>query len=420
MKKNILEELKLRELIVQISDKKNIKKIIKNKNISIYCGFDSTNDSLHIGHLIPLLTLKIFQKYKYKIIILIGEFTSLIGDPSFQIKKRKENNIKKIKNFSKKIIKQIKKIIPNNIKIIKNIKWFKNMKINFFLNNICNNFNINNMLNKEFIKKRNNKLKNKKGITFKELSYQILQSYDYLYLFKKYKTRIQIGGSDQWGNITSGINLIKKITNKKSFGITLPLIKKKNGIKYSKSDNNIIWLDKNKTTPYEFYQYWLNISDNNTYKYIKQYSLINLKKIKYLKKNKKINEIKKILAKKITKIVHGKKCISSIYFATDIFFNKKKYNKITEKKFIKLFNINIPKIEINKKNLNIKNILILLKIVNSKSQAHNLIKNLSIKINNNIINDTNYIIKNNDKYFNKFTILKKGKKKFYLIKWNKQ
>lgn len=122
MKKNILEELKLRELIVQISDKKNIKKIIKNKNISIYCGFDSTNDSLHIGHLIPLLTLKIFQKYKYKIIILIGEFTSLIGDPSFQIKKRKENNIKKIKNFSKKIIKQIKKIIPNNIKIIKNIK----------------------------------------------------------------------------------------------------------------------------------------------------------------------------------------------------------------------------------------------------------------------------------------------------------
>ncbi len=413
MKNNIIKELKLRNLIIQISNEKKIKKYIKNKNISIYCGFDTTNDSLHIGHLIPLLTLKRFQNYGYKIIIVIGEFTSLIGDPSFQNKKRKKYNIKKILKFSKKIIKQIKKIIPNNIIIKKNNKWFKNMKIDFFLKNLCNNFIINKMLNKEAIKKRN--ISNKKGISFKELSYPILQSYDFLHLFNTKNTKIQIGGSDQWGNIISGINLINKINKKKSFGITLPLITKKNGQKYSKSEKNIIWLDEKKTTPYEFYQFWLNIEDNKILNYIKQFTFLKYKKIKKIKKNKNINELKKILAKKITKIVHGKKNIKEIKFITKFYFSKNR--KISIKKLKKIFNFKIPKIILKKKNKKLKNILILLKITKTKSESNKLIYYSSIKINNIVIKDINYKINKKDKYFNKFTILQKGKKKFFLIKW---
>ncbi len=415
MKKNIIKELKWRKLIIQNSDEKNILKYLKKKNISIYCGFDPTNDSLHIGHLIPIITLKRFKKYGYKIIILIGEFTSLIGDPSFQKKKRKKYKINKILKFSKKIIKQIKKIISNKIIIKKNSKWFNKMKINFFLKYLCNNFTINTMLNKEAIQKRN--LIKKKGISYKELSYPILQSYDFLYLFNKKNTKIQIGGSDQWGNIISGINLINKIKKKKSFGITLPLITKKNGIKYSKSEKNIIWLNKNKTTPYEFYQFWLNIEDNKVNNYLKQFTFLNYKKIKNIKKNKNIIDKKKILATEITKIVHGKKYIKNINFISNFYFKKKK--NITIKILKKIFKFKIPKI-ILKNNINkLNNILLLLKICKSKSEANKLIYHSSIKLNNIIIKNINYKIKKENKYFNKFTILKKGKKKFYLIKWIK-
>ncbi len=413
MKKNIIEELKSRNLIIQISNKKNILKYIKKKNISIYCGFDPTYKSLHIGHLIPILTLKRFQNYGYKIIILIGKFTTLIGDPSFQNKKRKKYNKNKINKFSKNIIKQIKKIIPNKIKIIKNNKWFKNMKINFFLKNLCNHFIVNKMLNKKTIKNKN--ILNKKGINFKELSYPILQSYDFLYLFNKKKTIIQIGGSDQWGNIISGINLINKINKKKSFGITLPLIINKNGKKYSKSDKNTIWLDDKKTTPYEFYQFWLNIENNKVYDYLKQLTWIKIKKIKNIIKNKNIKKLKKILAKKITKIVHGKKNIKNIKYVINFYFNKKK--NITIKKLKKIFNFKIPKIKLKNNIKKLKNILLLLKISKTKSQANKLIHYSSIKINYKLINNINYKIKKKDKYFNKFTIIQKGKKNFFLIKW---
>ncbi len=409
MKKNILKELKYRKLIVQISNKKKIKKYLKKKNISIYCGFDPTYKSLHIGHLIPLLTLKRFVKYNYKVFVLIGKFTSKIGDPSFQKNKRKKN---KNLNFSNKIINQIKNILGKKINIIKNSKWYNNMKLSFFLNKIGNNFIVNKILNKEAIKIRN--LNNKKGINFKELSYPLLQSYDFLYLYKKKNTIIQIGGSDQWGNITSGINLIKKKLKKRSFGITLPLITKKNGIKHSKSFSNTIWLDKNKTSIYEFYQFWLNIPDNKVIIYLKQLTWINIKRIEYLNKNININKIKKILANKITEIVYNKKYIKDINLAINIFFKKKNINK---KKLTKLYKKSIPKINIINKIKKLKKILILLNIVNNKSQVHNLIKSLSIKINFNIIKNTEYKIKSKDKLFNKFTILQKGKKKFFLIKW---
>ncbi len=413
MKNNIIKELKNRNLINQISNEKKIIKELKKNKTYIYCGFDPTYESLHIGHLIPLITLKRFKKFGHKIIILIGNFTATIGDPSFKKKKRKNNSIKNINKFSNKIKKQIKKIISNNIYILKNNKWFNKMKINFFLKDLGENFILNQMINKEFLKKRN--LKNKNGINFSELSYTILQSYDFLYLFNKKKTKIQIGGSDQWGNIISGINLIKKKNKKESYGITLPLMIGKNGIKLSKTKSNNIWLDEKKTTPYEFYQFWLNIPDEYTHIYLKQLTFLDIKKINFIIKNKNINESKKILAKNITKLIYGKKNTKDIIFATNFFFKKK--IKIKKKDLEKLFKIKIPKINISNKIKKLKNILILLKITKTKSQSHNIIYSKSITINNKKIKNTNYEIEKKDKLFNKFTIIKKGKKNFYLIKW---
>ncbi len=413
MKNNIIKELKNRNLINQISNEKQIIKELKKNNTYIYCGFDPTYESLHIGHLIPLITLKRFKTFGHKIIILIGNFTAMIGDPSFKKKKRKNNSIKNINKFSNKIKKQIKKIISNDIYILKNNKWFNKMKLNFFLKDLGKNFILNQMINKEFLKKRN--FKNKNGINFSELSYTILQSYDFLYLFNNKKTKIQIGGSDQWGNIISGINLIKKKNKKESYGITLPLMVGKNGIKLSKTESNNIWLDEKKTTPYEFYQFWLNIPDEHTYIYLKQLTFLNIKKINYIIKNKNINKAKKILAENITKLIYGEKNTKNIIFATNIFFKKK--IKIKKIDLEKLYKTKIPKINISNKIKNLKNILILLKITKTKSQSHNIIFNKSITINNKKIKNTNYEIEKKDKLFSKFTIIKKGKKNFYLIKW---
>ncbi len=418
MKNNIIKILKKRCLINEISN--NIKKIknINNKNIKIYCGFDPTNDSLHIGHLLILITLKRLIKKKYKIIILIGEITANIGDPSFKKKNRKKIKKEKIKIFKKKIKKQIKKILKYKkykIKFISNKKWFKKMNIIYFFNKICNFFKIKDILNKKFIKKRLNNIK--QGINIKEILYNILQSYDYYYLFKNFKINLQIGGSDQWGNITSGIKLIKKKYKKSVFGITIPLLTNKNGKKFSKSKKKNIWLNEKKTTPYEFYQFWLNINDNKLLLYFKQFTFIENKKIKKLIKYNNIIKNKKILSKNITKIVHGKKKTKQAIFVSKIYFNKK--IKLTLNILNKLNKINIPKIKIKKKyNLKIKNILILLNISKNKSKAHNEILNKSININKKLIIKTNYILNKKDMLFNKYTIISKGKKKFYLIKWN--
>ncbi len=415
MKKNIIKELKKRKLIIQISNEKKIIKKIQDKNIHIYCGFDPTKDSLHLGHLIPLITLKRFLNYGYKVIILIGGITSIIGDPSFKKKERKINSLNNINKYTKKIISQIKKIFKNhkNLLLLNNKKWYCNMKILFFLKNIGKYFNINQILNKESIKTRN--IKNKKGITFSEISYNLLQSYDFLYLYKKYNTNIQIGGSDQWGNIISGIELIKKIYRKEVFAITLPLITDKKGIKFGKSENNTLWLNSNKTTPYQFYQFWLNIPDNKINIFLKQITFLKIKKINNIIKKNNIFYAKKILAKEITKIIHGKKEFKKAIYIANFFFKKKKQKN--KKEFYKIFNFIKPKLHISKNIYNLKKILVIINITHSKSQAHKLILNKSIYINYKKILEPEYKIKNKDKLFNKFTLINKGKKNFFLIKW---
>lgn len=422
---NIIEILKDRGLIKDIINEKELINTIKKEKIRLYCGFDPTSESLHLGHLIPLICLKHFQNNGHLPTILIGGATSLIGDPTFKNKKRKKIYKKNINSFTKNIKKQIKKILKNknnknNFHIINNYTWFKNIKILNFLTKIGKYFSINNMINKDFIKKR---IKNiKQGISFAEFSYNLLQSYDFYNLNKKYNIILQVGGTDQWGNIISGIELIKKINNKKTFGLTVPLLIKSNGEKFGKSEKKNIWLDENKTSPYKFYQFWMNTDDKEIYNLLKIFTFIKIKKIKSIinanKKIKKPNIGQIILAEKMTTLVHGKKKMQAAKRITKILFSKKIEN-IKKKDFEQLKKDQIPYIKIkNNTCKNLTQILIKTKLIKSKTKARQTIISNAIKINNKIQKNTEYILNQSDKLFNKYTIIKKGKKNHCMLIWH--
>ncbi|BBA84713.1 tyrosine--tRNA ligase [endosymbiont of Euscepes postfasciatus] len=412
---NIIKKLNKRDLIFQITKKEYLLKNFNNLNINLYCGFDPTCDSLHIGHLLLIKYIIFFLKKKYNVIIVIGSSTSLIGDPSFKKNINFINNKYLIKKWAYSIKNQIYKLInleKKKILILDNKKWFNSINLVDFLNNIGNKFKINYLLNKQSIK---NRLKNN-NLSFREFSYSIIQSYDFLYLYDKYKINLQIGGSDQWGNITSGIQLIKKIRKKNVYGITFPILTKLNGHKFSKSDSNNIWLDKTKTSSYNFYQFFININDKEVKNYLKYFTNIKIEDIHNICNSNKKNIIagKKIIANELTKMVHGKTELNIINKITDKIFNTN--NLLTEDDLNYLYINNFNLIILNNY-IKLRDFLIKCNISKSNTESNILINQGSIKINGKINNNIKYIFSKNDILFNKYTFIKKGKKNFYLIKW---
>lgn len=417
----LIQQLKERGLIAQITEEKKLIEKLTSKKIVLYCGFDPTSDSLHIGHLGILTFLKRFQLAGHKIIILIGGATGIIGDPSFKSFERKLNSLETIKNWIKKIKKQIlifvkSKFYKKKLIIVNNYDWFNSMNIFTLLRDIGKHFSINQMINKESVK---NRLKNNNSISFTEFSYNILQGYDFCFLNKKYNALLQIGGSDQWGNIISGIDLTRKLNKKKVYGITIPLITQKNGKKFGKTENGNIWLDPIKTSPYKFYQFWLNIDDKDIYRFLKIFTFLDINTIKLIEKTKKkknkIPNAKYILAEELTRIVHGEEKLISAKRISNSLFNNKLEN-LTKKDFFQLSLDGISKININF-DVNLQNALVLTKLANSYRKARDLIISESISINGKKQTSLNYVFNNNDKLYGIYTLLKKGKKNFFLINW---
>ncbi|WP_343187838.1 tyrosine--tRNA ligase [Buchnera aphidicola (Periphyllus koelreuteriae)] len=422
-KKSFLDQLKNRKLISQITNDLKIDNILKKQVISVYCGFDPTADSLHVGHMLPLLFLRRFQLKGHTPIILIGGATSLIGDPSFKLEERKLFNFIDTSNWVKKIKNQISLFLDfssasNKAIIVNNYNWFKKINILSFLRNIGKHFSINQMINKESVKKRIKK--GNKGLSFTEFSYSLLQAYDFSILYKKYNTLLQIGGSDQWGNITSGISLTNFLYHAEVFGLTLPLLTTSTGEKFGKSGKNTIWLDPKKTTPYEFYQFWLNTTDENIYNYLKYFTFLKIKEINKFKKNNNLKQtyikLKKILAKKMTCLVHGKKNYKYSKKISKIFFIKK-INNLNFNNLKKLKNYNAPYINLKKKKYSLKEVLCLTLLASSLTNAKDLIKSNSISINYKKQNNIDYIFSNLDKLYKKYTIISRGKKNFFLLIW---
>ncbi|QJC34008.1 tyrosine--tRNA ligase [Enterobacteriaceae endosymbiont of Donacia cinerea] len=419
---NIIKKLENHNILYQVTNKDNLSKILNETKINLYCGFDLTADSLHIGHLIQLIVLKYFQELGHKPIILLGGATSLIGDPSFKLKKRKINPIDHINIWFHKISLQLNNFLDfncgkNSAIIINNYEWFHKMNILFFLEKIGKYFNVNHMINKDAIKKRmiNNNIE---GISYTEFSYNLLQSYDFAYLNKKFNVILQIGGSDQWGHIVSGIDLIKKINKKKVFGLTTNLIIKNDGTKFGKTEKKTIWLDSQKTNPYKFFQFWLNIPDSIIFNFLNMFTNYESKIINTF--NRKKNNIKKnspqyFLAEYMTKMVHGENNLIISKKITNLLFYKN-INDFSENDFLILLK-NIKNIYLENKNIDLKSILVLSKLASSKNKASILIKSNSIYINNENISNTIFIFTKFYKKFNHFSLLRKGKKKFCLIYW---
>ena len=409
LKSEFLNEINLRGFIYQSSEIEELDRLMNKKSVVGYIGFDPTNDSLHVGSLVQLMLLHWMQHYDHQPIALMGGGTTLIGDPSGKDKSRKilnkeeiENNISKIKSTFKYFIN-----FKKNAKIINNYEWLANLNYISFLREIGQKITINKMLTFDSVKSR---LDREQPLSFLEFNYMLLQAYDFLYLNKKFNCVLQLGGSDQWGNIVSGIDLIRKTINKKVYAITSPLITNRDGSKMGKTANGAIWLNKNKLDDFDFYQYWRNVDDLDVPRFLKLFTTLPLSEIQRLSKlqNQEINEAKKILGYEITKICRGEKSANTAHDISQNIFD----NKIIDKR-IKSQEIKFKDLSSNQ--FNIIDALESLDLVKSRSDAKRILKSKGVKIDDSIFNDNEFSLKKYAKKNSKIKI-SVGKKKIGIIK----
>ena len=387
LKSEFLKEIQSRGFIYQASDIKILDSLISKKKITAYIGFDITSDSLHIGSLLQLMLLHWLDSYGHKAIALVGGGTTLVGDPSGK------DTTRKIMTFSEisKNIKNIEKTFGQFInlkekgKIINNYEWLSNLNYIEFLRNVGSKLTLNKMLTYESVK---NRLDREQPLSFLEFNYMLLQAYDFYHLNKNYNCVLQMGGSDQWGNIINGIDLIRKMLNKKAYALTSPLITNADGSKMGKTAKGAIWLDEKKLSNFEFYQFWRNIDDAVVEKFLKLFTKISLKEIKKLSelRGQEINEAKKILAFEVTKISRG---IKSANEAKDIAYNI--FNKKTLDERIPMFEIKSS--DIKKSNFSILDVVEKLNLTKSRSDTKRLIKSKGIKVNEEIFNSPDFSLK---------------------------
>lgn len=429
MPKNFFEELKWRGLI-QDSTPSIDEELDKNSLIA-YIGFDPTSDSLHIGSLVQLIILKHFQEYGHKPILLIGGATAMIGDPSGKSKERNlldqneiSENITQIKNQVAKFLDF--KNSKNPALILNNYDWISELNIIDFFRDYGKSLTVNYMMSKESVKKRISPGQSE-GMSFTEFTYQLFQAYDFYHLHKNYDCKIQMGGSDQWGNITSGIELIRKKTGQKSFALTCPLITKSDGSKFGKTEEGNVWLDRNKTSPYKFYQYWLNSSDKDSENYIKIFTMADKNYIDKLISDHRTKPhqrlLQKFIANELTQMVHSKEDLENVIKASEIFFGKSNYkdlNQISEDVFLEIFE-DVPSVKISKSDYNsIPNFEKFLQVTGffkSNSDIRRSLSENSVMINKERVND-DFDFKSISLIKKKYILLQRGKKNYFLVNIN--
>lgn len=421
---DILQDLETRGLIHQTTDREALEKQLQEKQVTLYCGFDPTADSLHIGHLLPITMLKRFQKAGHRPIALVGGGTGMIGDPSGRTSERSLNESEVVKGYSEKIKQQIAGLLDfdkgeNPVVARNNHDWLSSMTVIDFLRDAGKHFGINYMLGKESVSARI-----EQGITFTEFSYMILQSLDFLKLYEQENCTLQIGGSDQWGNITAGMELIRRSRENqeeeiKVFGLTVPLITKADGTKFGKTAGGAIWLDPVKTSPYEFYQFWLNTDDRDVIKFLRYFTFISEQEMEQLEKEvsdqPEKREAQKRLAEEMTVIVHSQealeqaKKISASLFSGDL----KDLSGAEIKQGFK----DVPTHERAKEEVGLIDLLVEAKISSSKRQAREDIQNGAIYVNGERVQDLQHTIGQDDRIEDEFTIIRRGKKKYTLIRY---
>lgn len=403
MNKNIYDVLKERDLIKQITFEDEFKKLSSEEKFSVYLGIDPTADSIHIGHFIPLMMMSYFQKCGHRPIILVGGGTAFIGDPSGKTDMRKMLTKEEISKNVDNIIKQVSKFISfegdNAAIIVNNGDWILDLNYMEFIRTYGIYFNVNRMLDAECFKQRM-----EKGLTFFELNYMLMQSYDFLHLFETQGCKVEIGGDDQWSNMLAGVDLIRKIHQNGSFCVTCPLLLNAEGKKMGKTVSGALWLDANKTSPYEFYQYWRNIGDTEVYDVLRMLTSLPMEEVKRLSSlpGEQINEAKKIAAFEITKLIHGEEEALKAEEASKALFEGTGSLE------------NMPTVKLETTTISILDAIILTGIAPSKGQARTLVTQGGITLNDNKIEDTAYMLSDDD-FKEGYAILKKGKKVFYKL-----
>ena len=414
---NLLEELKYRDLVYQQTDEEGIKKLLETESVSIYCGTDPTGDSLHVGHLLPFLTLKRFAKYGHKPVVLVGGGTGIIGDPSGRSEERQLQSLETIAENAKKLENQLRNIFrgDENIEFVNNGDWLGKMSMIEFLRDYGKLINVNYMLAKDSVSSR---LEN--GLSFTEFSYTLLQGIDYAYLNEHHGVKMQLGGSDQWGNITTGLEIMRKLRGDvEAYGFTIPLMLKSDGTKFGKSTGGAVWLDPEKTTPYEFYQFWFNTADNDTISAIKKFTFLEKEEIKKLEeslaKEPHLRLAQKALAEELVKIVHGEAALESALNITKALFsgNIKELTLDELKVAVK----GMPKAQLPKEDINIVDFLVESGVVTSKRQAREDVNNGAISINGDKVTDLAFTIDNSSRLEDSFTVVRRGKKNYKLVEY---
>jgi tyrosyl-tRNA synthetase len=418
---NIIDELEWRDAINQQTDEEGLKKLINQKKVGLYCGVDPTGDSMHIGHLIPFMILKRFQLAGHRPVIVIGGATGSIGDPSGKSEERVLQTSEQVQYNVNKLTYQMEKLFDagkneESIRMVNNLDWTKEISLLDFLRNIGKSFNVNTMLSKDIVASRL-----ETGISFTEFTYQILQSIDFLHLYRHEDVQLQIGGADQWGNITAGLEYIRKQEGPEAeaYGLTIPLMLKADGTKFGKTAGGAIWLDPEKTTPYEFYQFWLNQDDRDVVKYLKYFTFLTKQEIEAL--GEKIaaephkREAQKTLAREMTLFVHGEQALMDAEKITAALFSGN-VKELTADQIEEGFK-NMPTFEAPKEEWNIVEWLVdVVGIEPSRRQAREDIKNGALSMNGDKVTDVEAIVKPENSFDERFILIRKGKKKYFLIK----
>ncbi|MGQ7418567.1 tyrosine--tRNA ligase [Streptococcus suis] len=415
---NIFEELKARGLVFQTTDEEALVKALTEGQVSYYTGYDPTADSLHLGHLVAILTSRRLQLAGHKPYALVGGATGLIGDPSFKDAERSLQTKDTVDGWVTKIQGQLSRFLDfengdNKAEMVNNYDWFSDISFIDFLRDVGKYYTVNYMMSKDSVKKRI-----ETGISYTEFAYQIMQGYDFYELNDKHNVTLQIGGSDQWGNMTAGTELLRRKADKSGHVMTVPLITDSTGKKFGKSEGNAVWLDADKTSPYEMYQFWLNVMDDDAVRFLKIFTFLSLDEIAEIEKqfNAARHErlAQKILAKEVVTLVHGEEAYNQALNITEQLFAGNIKN--LSAKELKQGLSNVPNYAVQAEdNLNIVELLVTSGIVNSKRQAREDVQNGAIYVNGERVQDLDYTLSDSDKIDGELTVIRRGKKKYSVL-----
>ncbi|WP_394188389.1 tyrosine--tRNA ligase [Paenisporosarcina quisquiliarum] len=420
MTNTLIEDLKWRGLAYQLTDETGMVDLLNKDSISLYCGVDPTADSMHIGHIVPLLTLRRFQMHGHRPVLLIGGATGMIGDPSGRSEERQLQTTEQIDLNVKGLQKQMERIFDfnsdNGAILVNNRDWIGSMDVIEFLRDYGKYIGVNYMLAKDTVASRL-----EGGISFTEFSYMLIQAIDYNHLYNEHQCRIQVGGSDQWGNITTGLEMIRKTHTEetKAFGMTIPLVTKADGTKFGKSASGSVWLDAEKTSPYEFYQFWLNTADADVIRYMKIFTFLTREEIEAFEvtvtEEAHLRKAQKALAEEMTKMIHGEAALENAIRITNALFSGD-IKALSANEMKEVFK-DVPSIELTKEDKNIVDLIVEGAISSSKRQAREDVTNGAISINGEKITDVGYVISAADRLDDSFAIVRRGKKKYHMVKF---